>query len=65
MRQGWSENAERKLLLSMLDPNVKPKWDVVARRMGEGLTGEACRYVHVFTLASDISARALIVPGQG
>jgi hypothetical protein len=50
MPQGWGEQAERKLLLSILDPDVKPKWDVVAARMGEGFTGEACRYVPLFGL---------------
>jgi len=42
MPQSWSDQAERKLLLSVLEPEGKPRWDIV------GFPGEACRYVDVF-----------------
>jgi hypothetical protein len=41
----WSEIEERKLLMCIIDPDAKPKWDEVAARMGDGKTGSACRYV--------------------
>ena len=39
----WTELTERKLLLCIMDPEQKPKWEEVAGRMGQGFTGEACR----------------------
>jgi Myb-like DNA-binding domain len=44
----WSEIEERKLLMCIIDPDAKPKWDEVAARMGDGKTGSACRYVPHF-----------------
>jgi hypothetical protein len=50
MPQGWSNQTERKLLLSILEPDVKPKWDIVAGLMDEVLTRKACQYVNMFAL---------------
>lgn len=50
MPQGWSDQTERKLLLSILEPDVKPKWDTVAGLMDKDLTRNACWYVNMFAL---------------
>lgn len=41
----WDACSERKLLLCIIGLNAKLKWDVIAQRMGEKFTDEACRYV--------------------
>ena len=56
MPGAWNEGAERKLLLSLLEPDMKPKWDLVAERMGGSYTGEACRYVPAPSLTQAFSA---------
>ena len=63
MAQGWSDQAERKLLLSILEPDVKPKWDTVAGLMDEDLTRKACRYVNKFALEPP-PALTFILPDQ-
>jgi hypothetical protein len=61
MPQGWSNQIERKLLLSILEPDVKPKWDLVAGFMNEDLTRKACRYVNVF---ASTCTHTFILPDQ-
>jgi hypothetical protein len=64
MAQGWSDQAERKLLLSILESDVKPKWDIVAGLMGKDLIRKACRYVDVFALEPSTRTCTFILPDQ-
>jgi hypothetical protein len=41
----WDEVTERKLLLCLVDPNIKANWGEVAASMGPGFTNESVRYV--------------------
>lgn len=41
----WDHETDRKLLLCLVDPNLKPKWVDVASDMGSGFTSESVRYV--------------------
>lgn len=41
----WDHETDRKLLLCLVDPNLKPKWADVATDMGSGFTSESVRYV--------------------
>jgi hypothetical protein len=47
----WTEIAERKLLLTLIDLKVKKDWEYSARLMGFGYSAEACRYVSSHTYA--------------
>lgn len=48
----WSDSESARLALTVaMALKETPKWDIVATQMGvEGLTGEACRYVHEYLL---------------
>lgn len=39
----WNDATERQLLLCLVDPAIKPKWETVAEQMGTGFTAEAVR----------------------
>ncbi len=43
----WDDQTEKRLLLSIMDPDLKPKWEIVAGRMGISFTAESCRYVQL------------------
>lgn len=45
MHGSWNVTSERKLLLCIIGLQCKLKWAVIAQRMGEQFTEEACRYV--------------------
>lgn len=49
MHGPWNASSERKLLLCIIGLQSKLKWDVIAQRMGEQFTDEACRYVDSFS----------------
>src|SRR4051812_47124739 len=49
MHGPWNASSERKLLLCIIGLQSKLKWDVIAQRMGEQFTDEACRYVNSFS----------------
>jgi len=44
----WNASTERKLLLCIIDPKAKHKWDIVSEQMGSEFSVEACRYVRSF-----------------
>jgi hypothetical protein len=48
MHGPWNASSERKLLLCIIGLQSKLKWGVIAQRMGEQFTDEACRYVDFF-----------------
>jgi hypothetical protein len=54
MHGHWNASSERKLLLCIIGLRSKLKWDVIAQRMGEQFTDEACRYVDFFFLKCSI-----------
>jgi hypothetical protein len=41
----WDQDTDRKLLLCLVDPNLKAKWAEVATSMGPSFTSESVRYV--------------------
>lgn len=45
MPKQWNDELDRKLLLIMIDPSGGYDWKVIAEKMGEGFTAEACRWV--------------------
>jgi hypothetical protein len=54
MHGPWNASSERKLLLCIIGLQSKLKWDVIAQRMGEQFTDEACRYADFFFLQCSI-----------
>ena len=42
----WNEHTERKLLLCLIDRDLKPNWTTVAANMGAEFTAEAARSVY-------------------
>jgi hypothetical protein len=49
MHGPWNASSERKLLLCIIGLQSKLRWAVIAQRMGEQFTDEACRYVDFFS----------------
>jgi hypothetical protein len=45
MHGPWDQDTDRKLLLCLVDPNLKAKWAEVATSMGPSFTSESVRYV--------------------
>jgi hypothetical protein len=50
----WNASSERKLLLCIIGLQSKLRWAVIAQRMGEQFTEEACRYVDFLFLQCSI-----------